>query len=176
MFCDFRKAFGLDPEYNKQLEESMQEAEKKALKEKWCCTCEHYIPVDPNLPGFVVAYPECEKGRDPMQSCEEYRRKGYAIRNSSWADRIREIYEKGVEMALVTICVTAIGTLIIERVARKIYSEIKERYEARIEDRKNGFAYGKYLDNIAYAYGMKRKFFESDKEFRARILEQIRGI
>lgn len=67
-------------------------------------------------------------------------------------------------------------TLIIERVARKIYSEIKERYESRIEDRKNGFAYGKYLDNIAYAYGMKRKFFESDKEFRARILEQIRGI
>ena len=49
-------------------------------------------------------------------------------------------------MALVTICVTAIGTLIIERVARKIYSEIKERYESRIEDRKNGFAYGKYLD------------------------------
>lgn len=34
MFCDFRKAFGLDPEHNKQLEESMQEAEKKALKEK----------------------------------------------------------------------------------------------------------------------------------------------
>lgn len=87
MFCDFRKAFGLDPEYNKQLEESMQEAEKKALKEKWCCTCEYYIPVDPNLPGFVVAYPECEKGRNPMQSCEEYRRKGYAIRNSLWADQ-----------------------------------------------------------------------------------------
>lgn len=79
-------------------------------------------------------------------------------------------------MAMVTICVTAIGTLIIERVARKIYSEIKERYEDRIEDRKNGFSYGKYLDNIAYAYGMKRKFFESDKEFKARILEQIRGI
>lgn len=36
MFCDFRKAFGLDPEYNKQLEESIREAEKKALKEKWC--------------------------------------------------------------------------------------------------------------------------------------------
>jgi len=70
--------------------QSKQEAEKKALKEKWCCTCEYYIPVDPNLPGFVVAYPECEKGRNPMQSCEEYRRKGYAIRNSLWADRIRE--------------------------------------------------------------------------------------
>ena len=30
-------------------------------------------------------------------------------------------------MALVTICVTAIGTLIIERVARKIYSEIRSQ-------------------------------------------------
>ncbi len=79
-------------------------------------------------------------------------------------------------MALVTICVTAIATLIIERVARKIYSEVKERYETRIEDRRNGFAYGEYLNNIAYAYGMKRKFFESDKEFRARILERIRGL
>lgn len=104
MFCDFRKAFGLDPEYNKQLEESMQEAEKKALKEKWCCTCEYYIPVDPNLPGFVVAYPECEKGRDPMQSCEEYRRKGYAIRNSSWADRIRERFMRKEYRDNGTIC------------------------------------------------------------------------
>lgn len=85
-----KKVFGLDPEYNKQLEESMREAEEKALKEKWCCTCEYYIPVDPYLPGIVTAYPECEKGRDPMQSCEEYRRKGHAICNSSWADRIRE--------------------------------------------------------------------------------------
>lgn len=79
-------------------------------------------------------------------------------------------------MTLVTICVTAIATLIIERVARKVYSEVKERHRVRTEDRRNGFAYGKYLNNIAYAYGMKRKFFEPDKEFRARILEQIRGI
>lgn len=77
-------------------------------------------------------------------------------------------------MALVTICVTAIATLIIERVARKVYSEVKERCRVRTEDRRNGFAYGKYLNNIAYAYGMKRRFFESDKEFRVRILEQIR--
>lgn len=90
MFCDFRKAFGLDPEYNKQLEESMQEAEKKALKEKWCCTCEYYIPVDPNLPGFVVAYPECEKGRNPMQSCEEYRRKGYAMVSKEEEKRMKQ--------------------------------------------------------------------------------------
>lgn len=79
-------------------------------------------------------------------------------------------------MALVTICVTAIGTLIIERVARKIYSEIKEKIRSQNRRPEKMGCYGKYLDNIAYAYGMKRKFFESDKEFRARILEQIRGI
>lgn len=104
-----------------------------------------------------------EAERIQKEKAAEERRKAEEARKAE-AERIR------------TICVTAIGTLIIERVARKIYSEIKERYEARIEDRKNGFAYGKYLDNIAYAYGMKRKFFEPDKEFRARILEQIRGI
>lgn len=76
MFCDFRKAFGLDPEYNKQLEESMQEAEKKALKEKWCCTCEYYIPVDPNLPGFVVAYPECEKAEIQCKAAKSTEGKG----------------------------------------------------------------------------------------------------
>ena len=90
MSNSLRKVFGLDTEYNKQLEESMREMGKKALKEKRCCTCEYYIPVDPWLPGFVTAYPECEKGRNPVQSCEEYRRKGGAIRNSPWADRIRE--------------------------------------------------------------------------------------
>lgn len=45
-------------------------------------------------------------------------------------------------MALVTICVTAIATLIIERVARKVYSEVKERYRVRIEDRRNGLHMG----------------------------------
>ena len=62
----------------------------KAVREKWCCTCEYYIPVDPWLPGFVTAYPECEKGRNPVQTCEDYRTAGCAIRNSPWADRIRE--------------------------------------------------------------------------------------
>ena len=76
-------------------------------------------------------------------------------------------------MALVTICVTAMATLVIERIARTFYSEVKERHRARIEDRRNGFAYGKYLDNIAYGHGMKRKFFESDKELRMRVLEEM---
>ena len=34
MFCDFRKAFGLDPEYNKQLEESMQGSGEESIKRK----------------------------------------------------------------------------------------------------------------------------------------------
>lgn len=33
MFCDFRKAFGLDPEHNKQLEESMQEDQHRNNKD-----------------------------------------------------------------------------------------------------------------------------------------------
>ena len=41
-----RELFGLDPEYNKQMEESIREAQEKAVREKWCCTCEYYIPVD----------------------------------------------------------------------------------------------------------------------------------
>ncbi len=85
-----RELFGLDPEYNKQMEESIREAQEKAVREKWCCACEYYIPVDPWLPGFVTAYPECEKGRNPVQTCEDYRTAGCAIRNSPWADRIRE--------------------------------------------------------------------------------------
>lgn len=76
-------------------------------------------------------------------------------------------------MAVIIVCVTAIATLIIEWAARKIHSEFKKRYRARIKDRRNGFAYGKYLDNIAYAHGMKRKFFESDKELRMRVLEEM---
>ena len=76
-----RELFGLDPEYNKRMEESIREAQEKAVREKWCCTCEYYI---------VTAYPECEKGRNPVQTCEDYRTAGCAIRNSPWADRIRE--------------------------------------------------------------------------------------
>lgn len=76
MFCDFRKAFGLDPEYNKQLEESMQEAEKKALKEKWCCTCEYYIPVDPNLPGFGSHIQSAKKAEIQCKAAKSTEGKG----------------------------------------------------------------------------------------------------
>lgn len=62
-------------------------------------------------------------------------------------------------MALVTICVTAIATLIIERVARKVYSEVKERYRVRTEDRRNGFAYGKYLEQYSLCVWNEAQIF-----------------
>lgn len=47
-----QQIFGLDPEYNKKMEEQARQLHEKALAGKWCCTCEYCIPVDPNLPGL----------------------------------------------------------------------------------------------------------------------------
>lgn len=91
-----RQIFGLDPEYNKQMEEYDKKLHKKALAEKWCSTCEYYIPIDPKLPGFVVAFPECEYGGMATETCSRYRVAGTTIRNSTWADRIRERFTKVV--------------------------------------------------------------------------------
>lgn len=86
----------LDPEYNKKMEEQARQLHEKALAGKWCCTCEYCIPVDPNLPGFVTAFPECEYGGMAVETCSRYRVAGTAIRNSAWADRIRERFTRVV--------------------------------------------------------------------------------
>lgn len=86
----------LDPEYNRKMEEQARQLHEKALAEKWCCTCEYYIPVDPNLPGFVTAFPECEYGGMAVETCSRYRVAGTTIRNSAWADRIRERFTRVV--------------------------------------------------------------------------------
>lgn len=91
-----RQIFGLDPEYNKKMEEQIGQLHEKALAEKWCSTCEYYIPIDQNLPGFVTAFPECEYGGMAVETCNKYRAKGTAIRNSTWADRIRERFMRVV--------------------------------------------------------------------------------
>lgn len=91
-----RQIFGLDPEYNKKMEEEARKIQEKALAEKWCCTCEYYIPVDPYLSGMTVAFPDCEYGGLATETCDRYRAKGTAIRNSAWADRIRERFTKVV--------------------------------------------------------------------------------
>lgn len=86
----------LDPEYNKKMEEQARQLHEKALAGKWCCTCEYCIPVDPNLPGFVTAFPECEYGGMAVETCSRYRVAGTTIRNSTWADRIRERFMRVV--------------------------------------------------------------------------------
>lgn len=91
-----RQIFGLDPEYNRKMEEQARQLHEKALEEKWCCTCEYYIPVDPNLPGFVTAFPECEYGGMAVETCSRYRVAGTTIHNSAWADRIRERFTRVV--------------------------------------------------------------------------------
>ena len=68
-----QQIFGLDPEYNRKMEEQARQLHEKALAEKWCCTCEYYIPVDPNLPGFVTTFPECEYGGMAVETCSRYR-------------------------------------------------------------------------------------------------------
>jgi hypothetical protein len=70
--------------------EEINQLEERANRERWCCTCEYYIPVDENLPGFVTAFPECEHGGTAERTCEKYRQKGTGIRNSVWADGIRK--------------------------------------------------------------------------------------
>lgn len=91
-----QQIFGMDPEYNKKMEEQARQLHKKALAGKWCCTCEYCIPVDPNLPGFVTAFPECEYGGMAVETCSRYRVAGTAIRNSAWADQIRERFMRVV--------------------------------------------------------------------------------
>lgn len=85
-----QQIFGLDPEYNKKMEEEARKIKEKALAEKWCCTCEYYIPVGP------YAFPNCEYGGVATETCDRYRVKGTAIRNSVWADRIRERFMRVV--------------------------------------------------------------------------------
>lgn len=93
---DLKKAFGLDPEYNKLIEEQSRRLQEQAIQEKRCCTCEYYIPVPADLPGFATAYPECENGGLAIETCSNYRRKGAAIRNSNWANQIRERFMRVV--------------------------------------------------------------------------------
>lgn len=93
---DFKAVFGMDSESVKAREESAKVIQEQAIAEKWCCTCEYYIPVDPELPGFVTAFSECEHGGIAENTCDRYRLKGTGIRSSAWADGIRQRFMKMV--------------------------------------------------------------------------------
>lgn len=80
-----QQIFGLDPEYNKKMEEQARQLHEKALAGKWCC-----IPVGPNIPGFVTY------GGMAVETCSRNRVAGTAIRNSAWADWIRERFMRVV--------------------------------------------------------------------------------
>lgn len=75
-------------EYSKLLEESKQRIQKRAIRGKWCCTCEYYTPEPENMPEFVTVYPECEHGSIVENTCDRYRLKGTGIRNNAWVDGI----------------------------------------------------------------------------------------
>lgn len=84
-----KKVFGLDPEYNEELEEFNRKLEEEALRKKACCTCEYFTPLSSDYMR-VREIPICECGIKEGTTCENYIRKGCALRNSPWADRIRE--------------------------------------------------------------------------------------
>ena len=73
-----RELFSADPEA-----ESIKNAREiiaQAYAEEACCTCKSYIPVDPYLPGFVSAFPECRHGGLAMKHCDKYeKRDDYGI-------------------------------------------------------------------------------------------------
>lgn len=67
-----QEVFSNDPEAS--VVKQFQSITMEAYKEKWCCTCENYIPVDPYLPGFVTVFPECKLGGLAIHTCDKYQR------------------------------------------------------------------------------------------------------
>lgn len=58
-----------------QTRQQIEAINARAEAEQWCSTCEHYIPVDPYLPGFVTAFPECTFGGLAIKHCGKYKKK-----------------------------------------------------------------------------------------------------
>lgn len=73
-------------------------------------------------------------------------------------------------MALVTICATAMATLIMERVVRKIYSEVRGIYKARIERPKKWVFIRKISEQYSLYVWNETYFFGTRQIIRARIL------
>lgn len=73
MMFDFNAEFHPTPEQVQEQERFFKQIVKTAYKEKQCITCKHYIPIDPDLPGFVIAFPTC-KVTDNIanKTCDKY--------------------------------------------------------------------------------------------------------
>lgn len=90
MFCDFRKAFGLDPEYNKQLEESMQEAEKKDSRES---------EIERTITDALLVHPATEYVRNFIFDYSSGDAVvSFIVKGAQWEEEetISTVFEKGV--------------------------------------------------------------------------------
>ena len=55
--ANFKEVFAPTPEQKRKRKEMYESIKNQAYAEKWCCTCQNYIPVDESLPGFITAFP-----------------------------------------------------------------------------------------------------------------------
>lgn len=73
MMCDFNAVFHPTPEQVREQERNFKEIIEKAYEEKQCVTCKYYIPIDHDLPGYVVAFPTCQiTDNIANQTCDKY--------------------------------------------------------------------------------------------------------
>lgn len=68
-----REMFDENSEYNKRIKEKLEQIIEQSYVNKDCCTCQNYIPVPEDLPGFCTAYPECKMNIKPMETCLFYK-------------------------------------------------------------------------------------------------------
>lgn len=69
MFVDFVSVFHPTPEQKQKQKEFYENLVRRAYKEKWCSTCEHYIPapLDNNgLPYYIEVGSDCKLGESPI--------------------------------------------------------------------------------------------------------------
>lgn len=71
MFSNFKEVFNPTPEQKRKQKERLKEIIDLSYKEKWCCTCQNYIPAK-DAPGFVCVLPECKLGGLATRTCEKY--------------------------------------------------------------------------------------------------------
>lgn len=69
----FRRIFNPTPEEQAEDHHKYMKIHQKNIEMKACCTCIHYIIVPGCHPGFVTGADEdCDTGRCPIQTCEDY--------------------------------------------------------------------------------------------------------
>lgn len=60
---------GLSIEFKTRYKKMME----RAYKERACMTCENFIPIEQNLPGYCTAFAKCKLGGLAIKTCEKYK-------------------------------------------------------------------------------------------------------